>query len=287
MTRAVWAAGPLSGAPILLSWMDVMTSVLFYTGLVLFFAALIALIRAARPGRGQPPVLPGLRCRAASPAGLVDFYPEYFVLFLDKHRSVSFFYGQTPGVVEANGAFWLYPAGMAPVPVPETSFLIGSPDALRELLRSLPNVRFRVDSAPQAQSASAQAAAQTETPAPAQTPDTAAQTAAQAETAAPAQTPDTAAQAPAQAEMAAPAQTPDTAAQATAQADMTAPAQTPDTAAQAPAQAEMAVPAQTPDTAAQAPTQAETAAPAQKPATAAQPQADETFGAEASGEPRT
>ena len=134
MTRAVWAAGPLSGAPILLSWMDVMTSVLFYTGLVLFFAALIALIRAARPGRGQPPVLPGLRCRAASPAGLVDFYPEYFVLFLDKHRSVSFFYGQTPGVVEANGAFWLYPAGMAPVPVPETSFLIGSPDALRELL---------------------------------------------------------------------------------------------------------------------------------------------------------
>ena len=253
MTRAVWAAGPLSGAPILLSWMDVMTSVLFYTGLVLFFAALIALIRAARPGRGQPPVLPGLRCRAASPAGLVDFYPEYFVLFLDKHRSVSFFYGQTPGVVEANGAFWLYPAGMAPVPVPETSFLIGSPDALRELLRSLPNVRFRVDSAPQA------------TPTQA---DTAAQTAAQAETAAPAQTPDTAAQAP-------------------AQADMTAPAQTPDTAAQAPAPAETAAPAQTPDMAAQAPAQAETAAPAQAPDTAAQPQADETFGAEASGEPRT
>ena len=111
MTRAVWAAGPLSGALILLSWMDVMTSVLFYTGLVLFFAALIALIRAARPGRGQPPMLPGLCCRAASPAGLVDFYPEYFVLFPDRRRSVSFFYGQTPGVVEANGAFWLYPAG--------------------------------------------------------------------------------------------------------------------------------------------------------------------------------
>ena len=281
MTRAVWAAGPLSGAPILLSWMDVMTSVLFYTGLVLFFAALIALIRAARPGRGQPPVLPGLRCRAASPAGLVDFYPEYFVLFLDKHRSVSFFYGQTPGVVEANGAFWLYPAGMAPVPVPETSFLIGSPDALRELLRSLPNVRFRVDSAPQA------TPTQADTAAPAQTPDTAAQTAAQAETAAPAQTPDTAAQAPAQAEMAAPAQTPDTAAQAPAQADMTAPAQTPDTATQAPAPAETAAPAQTPDMAAQAPAQAEMAAPAQTPDTAAQPQADETFGAEASGEPRT
>lgn len=262
MTRAVWAAGPLSGAPILLSWMDVMTSVLFYTGLVLFFAALIALIRAARPGRGQPPVLQGLRCRAASPAGLVDFYPEYFVLFLDKHRSVSFFYGQTPGVVEANGAFWLYPAGMAPVPVPETSFLIGSPDALRELLRSLPNVRFRVDSAPQA--------------APTQ-----------ADTAAPAHTPDTAAQAPAQADMTAPAQTPDTAAQTAVQAEMAVPAQTPDTAAQAPAPAETAAPAQTPDMAAQAPAQAETAAPAQAPDTAAQPQADETFGAEASGEPRT
>ena len=252
MTRAVWAAGPCSGAPILLSWIDVMTSVLFFTGLALFFAALIALIRAARPGRGQPPVLQGLRCRAASPAGLVDFYPEYFVLFPDRHRSVSFFYGQTPGVVEANGAFWLYPAGLAPVPVPETSFLIGSPDALRELLRSLPNVRFRVDSAPQAQSTPAQSAAQ-----------------AQAETAFPAQVQDTAAQAPAQAETAFPTQAPDTAAQTAAKAEAAFPAQTPDTTDQPAAQAETAFPAQTPDTAAQ---------------TAAQ--AEETPGAEASGEPR-
>ena len=61
------------------------------------------------------------------------------------------------------------------MPVPETSFLIGSPDALRELLRSLPNVRFRVDPAPQAQSASAQATAQAEAPDTAQAPDMAAQ----------------------------------------------------------------------------------------------------------------
>ena len=270
MTRAVWAAGPCSGAPILLSWIDVMTSVLFFTGLALFIAALIALIRAARPGRGQPPMLPGLCCRAASPAGLVDFYPEYFVLFPDRRRSVSFFYGQTPGVVEANGAFWLYPAGLAPVPVPETSFLIGSPDALRELLRSLPNVRFRVDPAPQAQSASAQAPAQTETPAPAQTPDTAAQAPAQAEAPAPAQTPDTAAQTAAQAETPDTAQTPDTAAQTAAQAEAPDTAQTPDMAAQAAAQAEAPDTAQTPDTAAQ---------------TAAQTK--EHPGAEASGEPRT
>ena len=270
MTRAVWAAGPCSGAPILLSWIDVMTSVLFFTGLALFIAALIALIRAARPGRGQPPMLPGLRCRAASPAGLVDFYPEYFVLFPDRRRSVSFFYGQTPGVVEANGAFWLYPAGLAPVPVPETSFLIGSPDALRELLRSLPNVRFRVDPAPQAQSASAQAAAQAEAPDTAQAPDTAAQATAQAETPAPAQTPDMAAQAPAQTETPAPAQTPDTAAQATAQAETPAPAQTPDTVAQTAAQTEAPDTAQAPDMAAQADVQTK-----------------EHPGAEASGEPRT
>ena len=281
MTRAVWAAGPLSGAPILLSWMDVMTSVLFYTGLVLFFAALIALIRAARPGRGQPPVLPGLCCRAASPAGLVDFYPEYFVLFLDKHRSVSFFYGQTPGVVEANGAFWLYPAGMAPVPVPETSFLIGSPDALRELLRSLPNVRFRVDSAPQATPTQADTAA---TGADARHGRTDPRAGGDGCPGADARHGRTGPRAGGHG-------CPGTDARHGCSGPRAGGHDCPSTDARhgcsGPRAGGDGCPAQTPDTAAQAPAQAETAAPAQKPATAAQPQADETFGAEASGEPRT
>lgn len=112
---------------------DVAYLVLFAVGLVLFLLTVILLARSIRRAPKQPPVLPGFLCRVSTPAGLMDFYGRYFVLFPAWGEPVSYLYEQTGGVLEAERCFWVYPPNRAPIPVPKNAFLAGEPEKLRPL----------------------------------------------------------------------------------------------------------------------------------------------------------
>ena len=112
---------------------DVAYMVLFAVGIVLFLLTVILLARSVRRAPKQPPVLPGFLCRVSTPAGLMDFYGRYFVLFPAWGEPVSYLYEQTGGVLEAERCFWVYPPNRAPIPVPKNAFLAGEPEKLRPL----------------------------------------------------------------------------------------------------------------------------------------------------------
>lgn len=112
---------------------DVAYMVLFAVGIVLFLLTVILLARSVRRAPKQPPVLPGFLCRVSTPAGLMDFYGQYFVIFPSWGAPVSFRYEQTGGVLEAERCFWVYPPNRAPIPVPKNAFLAGDPEKLCRL----------------------------------------------------------------------------------------------------------------------------------------------------------
>lgn len=112
---------------------DAAYMVLFAVGLALFLLTVILIARSIRRAPKQPPVLPGFLCRVSTPAGLMDFYGRYFVLFPSWGEPVSYLYEQTGGVLEAERCFWVYPPNRAPIPVPKNAFLAGEPEKLRPL----------------------------------------------------------------------------------------------------------------------------------------------------------